>query len=158
MTNTPTPALADGLATAKSLAELTAPVTAWYSSNDQDIWHGGPYDSREEAEAEAEGSEHHLIMQATKHPILVSDYFDLEGFFEAAEECLYDQCDDDGSPLLDFKAEVQADLKKRVCAAIDEWQVAHQLSPMPWRFSGSDKPETAAWSIAEAIAEEGGAA
>lgn len=128
-----------------SLEQLTATNTAWYSSNDEEILHGGPYDTREEAEAEAEGSEHRLITQATKGPIRVSYYFDGDSFFEAAEECLYDMGNENGDPILDFTAEVNADLQTRVRIAIDEWQVAHQLSPMPWRFSSSDEPVIAAW-------------
>ena len=138
----------------KTIDQLTAGQTAWYTSNDVEVWAGGPCESREEAEAEAEAEEHRLIMQATKYPILVSDYFDQEAFFEAAEESLYDQCNDDGYPILDFKPEVKDDLQTRVRKAIDEWQVAHQLSPQPWRFSSSGEVEIAAW----AKAAEGGAA
>lgn len=138
----------------KTIDQLTAGQTAWYTSNDVEVWTGGPYESREEAEAGAKANEHRLIMQATKTPILVSDYFDQEAFFEAAEESLYDQCNEDGDPILDFKPEVNADLQARVCKAIDEWQVAHQLSPQPWWFSSSGEVEIAAW----AKAAEGGAA
>ena len=133
----------------KTIDQLTAGQTAWYTSNDVEVWAGGPGESREEAEAEAEAEEHRLIMQATKGPILVSDYFDQEAFFEAAEESLYDQCNEDGDPILDFKPEVNADLQARVRKAIDEWQVAHQLSPMPWAFDNCDESELAAWVQAE---------
>ncbi|AZV00371.1 hypothetical protein pthi1_p06 [Paracoccus phage vB_PthS_Pthi1] len=136
----------------KTIEQLTASETAWYSSNDEDVWTGGPYDTRQEAEEEAKANWHRLIMRATKTPIRVSKHFDQGGFFEAAEESLYDLCNEDGDPTLDFDPAVNLDLQTRVRAAIDEWQVAHQLAPTPWRFSGGDEPEIAAW----AKAEEGG--
>ncbi|QFG35295.1 hypothetical protein BDE18_3356 [Paracoccus pantotrophus] len=136
----------------KTIEQLTAPETAWYSSNDDEVWAGGPYATRDEAEAEAKACGHRLIMQAAKVPVRVSQHFDQGEFFEAAEESLYDLCNEDGDPILYFDPAVNLDLQARVRAAIDEWQVAHQLSPMPWRFSGSDKPEIAAW----AKAAEGG--
>lgn len=139
---------------AKTLAELTAANTAWYSSNDEEFWSGGPYDTREEAEVEAKANEHRLIMQATKGPIRVSSLFDQDRFFEDAEESLYDQAGEDGDPLLDFTGEVINDLQAMVRAAIDAWQVKHQLSPMPWLFSSSGPVEIAAW----AKEPEGGAA
>jgi len=138
----------------KTIEQLTASETAWYSSNDTEVWHGGPYATREEAEDGAKAEEHEWIMRATKFPIRVSEFFSQGCFFEAAEESLYDQSNDEGDPILDFTPAINLDLQSRVQAAIDEWQVAHQLSPMPWRFSGSDEPEIAAW----AKAKEGGAA
>ncbi|WP_103173729.1 hypothetical protein [Paracoccus sp. SY] len=136
----------------KTIEELTAGSRAWYSSNDEEVWSGGPYATREEAEAEAEANEHRMICEAEKKPIQVSLQFDRDTFFEAAEESLWDQCNEDGDPLLDFTLEVQNDLQKRVREAIDAWQVAHQLSPMPWRFEYTSDPEIAAWAKAELAA------
>lgn len=138
----------------KTLLDLTAPQTGWYSSNDEESWAGGPYATRDEAEAEAKASEHRLIMRATKWPIRVSRFFDQGEFIEQAEESLYDMANEDGDPILDFRVEVNLDLQARVRAAIDEWQVAHQLSPQAWRFDTSGDVEIAAW----AKAAEGGAA
>ena len=134
---------------AKTLLELTAPQTSWYSSNDDECWSGGPYDTREEAEVEAKANEHRLIMQATKTPIRVSRFFDQADFIEQAEESLYDLANEDGDPVLDFTPEVNLDLRARVRAAIDEWQVAHQLSPVAWRFDTSGDVEIAAWAKSE---------
>lgn len=136
----------DGEAADVTIDALIKATTAWYSSNDEENWIGGPYDTREEAEAEAKANEHLLIMQATKASIRVSRFFDQGSFFENAEECLYDMTNEDGDPLLDFKPEVNLDLQARVRAAIDEWQVAHQLSPVAWRFDSSGKIEIAAWA------------
>lgn len=140
----------------KTIEQLTAPHTAWYSSNDEENWQGGPYDTREEAEAEAKGSEHRLIMQATKGQIRVSRFFDQGNFFEQAEESLYDICNEDGDPILDFTPEVNLDLQARVRAAIDAWQVAHQLSPQGWRFDSCGDVEIAAWAKEPADVAEGG--
>lgn len=141
----------------KTIDQLTAPHTAWYSSNDEENWQGGPYSTREEAEAEAEGNEHRLIMQATKGPIRVSRFFDQGGFLEQAEESLYDICNENGDPILDFTPEVNLDLQARVRAAIDSWQVAHQLSPQGWCFDSCEAHEIAAWAK-EPATPEGGAA
>lgn len=141
----------------KTIDQLTAQHTAWYSSNDEENWVGGPYETREEAEAEAKDSEHRLIMQATKGPIRVSRFFDQGDFLEQAEESLYDICNEDGDPILDFTSEVNLDLQARVRAAIDAWQVAHQLSPQVWCFDSCEAPEIAAWAK-EPATPEGGAA
>ena len=134
---------------AKTLPELTAPQSRWYSSNDEECWAGGPYDTREEAEVEAKANEHRLIVQATKTPIRVSRFFDQADFIEQAEESLHDVSNECGDPLLDFTPEVNLDLQARVRAAIDEWQVAHQLSPVAWRFDTNGDVEIAAWSKSE---------
>lgn len=139
----------EGGATLKTLDQLTAADTAWYSSNDEEVWSGGPYDTREEAEVEAKANEHRLIMQATKWPIRVSRFFDQADFIEQAEESLYDLANEDGDPILDFTPEVNLDLQARVRAAIDEWQVAHQLSLVAWRFYTSGDVEIAAWAKSE---------
>ena len=139
----------EGGATLKPLDQLTAADTAWYSSNDEGNWSGGPYETREEAEQGAKASEHRLIMQATKWPIRVSRFFDQADFIEQAEESLYDLANEDGDPILDFTPEVNLDLQARVRAAIDEWQVAHQLSPVAWRFDTSGDIEIAAWAKSE---------
>lgn len=137
----------------KTIEQLTEPHTAWYTSNDEECWSGGPYDTREEAEVCAKSDEHRLIIQATKCPIRVSKMFDQGSFIEDAEEHLYDLCNEEGDPLLDFKPEVNLDLQARVRAAIDEWQVAHQLSPQGWRFDSSDDFEIAAWAKAGEAAQ-----
>ena len=134
---------------AKTLSELTATQAHWYSSNDEECWAGGPYDTREEAEVEAKANEHRLIVQATKTPIRVSCFFDQADFIEQAEEGLYDIANEDGDPILDFTPEVNLDLQARVRAEIDEWQVAHQLSPVGWRFDTSGDIEIAAWAKSE---------
>lgn len=141
MTNTPTHPAAG-----PSIEALTETHTAWYSSNDEEIWHGGPYATRAEAEAEAKCEEHHLIMEASKTPIRVSKLFDVNEFSEQAEESMCDIANEDGDPILDFTQEVRDDLQARVRAAIDEWQVAHRLSPMAWRFDSSGPVEIAAWA------------
>lgn len=133
----------------KTIEELTEADTSWYSSNDEVVWHGGPYATREEAEACAKDEEHRLITLATKRAIRVSHFFDQGSFFEAADERLYDLSNEDGDPILDFATAVNLDLQERVRAAIDEWQVAHQLAPAQWRFDSCDEPKLAAWVLAE---------
>lgn len=139
-------AAVDYAAGPRTIDALTQSQTFWYSSNDEECWQGGPYDTREEAEIEAKANEHRLIMEATKGPIRVSRFFCQASFIEQAEESLYDMANEDGDPLLDFLADVNLDLQARVRAAIDEWQVAHQLSPVAWRFDSTGPVEIAAWA------------
>lgn len=141
----------------KTIEQLTKADTSWYSSNDEEIWSSGPYATREEAEACAEDEDHRLITRATKAAIRIALYFDQGTFFEAADEALYDA--NSGELVLDFAPDVNLDLQVRVRAAIDEWQVAHQLAPVPWRFDDCDKPMIAAWAQAEdqALAESAAA-
>jgi hypothetical protein len=139
----------------KTIVQLTASSTAWYSSNDEEHWTGGPYETREEAEAGAKDNEHRLICEATKGPIRVSRLFDQCEFIENAEERIHDLSNEDGDPILDFKPEVNLNLRDRVRKAIDEWQVAHQLAPMPWLFDYCSKPELAAWVKVEKEASLG---
>lgn len=138
----------------KSLEQLTAKHTGWYTSNDEEHWAAGPFETREEAEEVAKGHEHRLITQATKGPVRVSSQFDVEEFIEAANEALYDMGNEDGDPIIDLSMEASNDLRVRVRAAIDEWQVAHQIAPHPWCFDSTTETEIAAW----AKAEKGGAA
>ena len=133
----------------KTIEQLTTGSTAWYSSNDEEIWTGGPYATRDEAEIEAQANGHRLICEAGKTPVRVSKHFDAEYFLERADEDLDDYKGEDGDPILDFTKEAEVDLQKRVREAIDAWQVAHQLSPTPWMFDFSDA-EAAAWTKAPA--------
>lgn len=141
----------------KTIEELTSEHVAWYATNDEEVWSDGPFDTKEEADAVARSSELYLIGLAGKRAIRVSELFDAGGFLEAAEESLYELCNEDGDPLLEFSAEAEADLTRRVRQVIDEWQVAHQLSPQPWRFSWCDETPSQ-WSIEEKERAKGGAA
>lgn len=130
----------------KTIEQLIAKHTAWYSSNDEENWQGGPYDSREEAETEARSNEHRLIVLASKANIRVSNLFDVETFLENAEESISDLSNEDCEPILDFTQNDCEDLQARVRAAIDDWQVARQLAPAPWCFISCGEPEIAAWA------------
>ena len=141
------PAPVGGETEGPTIEALTKSQTFWYSSNDEECWQGGPYDTREEAEGKAKASEHRLIVEATKTPIRVSLCFDEASFIEQAEESLYDRANEDGDPLLDFLPAVNLDLQARVRAAIDDWQVAHQLAPVAWRFDSTGPVETASWAL-----------
>lgn len=134
----------------KTIEQLTAKLNAWYSSNDEEVWHGGPYASEEEAEAGAKSEEHRLIAKATKGYIRLSEHFHVANFLmETEEHRLCDMASEDGDPILDFTTEQQADLQVRIRTAIDEWQVAHQLTITPWVFSGCDEPKAAIWTTEE---------
>lgn len=142
---------------AKTIEELTAEHVGWYASNDEERWSGGPFDTREEAEAVARKDELRLIAQGSTRAVRVSKLFFSCDFLDAAEEAISDLQNEDGDPILDFTSEATADLERRVRQAIDEWQVAHQLSPQPSLFDWC-RDEPSQWGIEDAAPAEGGAA
>ena len=140
----------------KTIEELTAEHVAWYATNNDEIWRDGPFDTKGEAESVARSKELSLIGEAGNKAIRVSDYFDAGDFLESTEESLYELANE-GVPLFEFTPEIEADLQKRVRQAIDEWQVANRLAPMPWVFNWCDEHQSQ-WDIEEAAREEGDAA
>lgn len=118
----------------KTLEELLATKVEWYASNDEENYHCGPFATREDAMAEALADELSVIAETWRTPIRVSAYFDAATFLATSDEDMADLANEDGDPLLDFKAVVVADLQVRVRRAIDEWQVAHQLAPVTYCF------------------------
>lgn len=137
----------------KTIEQLTAERTGWYTSNDDEHWQNGPFDSREAAEVEAQANEDYLICEAGKRPVRLSEYFEVDTFLETTEDNLL-ELSNDGDPILDvINQEQQADLEARVRAAIDAWQVAHQIAPVPYMFSFC-RPEKAAWPKVEQTSDK----
>lgn len=129
----------------KTIEQLTAQDNGWYTSNDEEHWSNGPFADREQAEAEAQANEHYLICEAGRNPVRLSEYFEADTFLERAEEDL-EELSNEGDPILDrITPEQEADLQARVRAAIDAWQVAHQIAPVPYMFSFCHA-EGAAWA------------
>jgi len=129
----------------KTIEDLTMPETGWWITKDEESYSGGPLDTREEALLAAMEADAHGIAYLTRKPVRVSDLFDAESFIEVAEEVNADDWhDENGDPVLDFTEDEVADLQAAVCAAIDDWQVRHQLAPMPWLCVSVDDAESLA--------------
>lgn len=130
----------------KTIEELTAAKTAWYASDNQEVWTHGPYETRDEAELAAFQNELPMVCEATIRPVRLSKVFEAEVFLERADEVYSEMMNEDGDSFFDFTEDAVADLQNSVRAAIDEWQVRHQLSPEPFMFEWASDGEQAAWT------------
>lgn len=139
------------MTTIKTIDHLTAPITGWWVTSDEEHYEAGPLDTREEALLAAMEIDAYAIARCTQQPVRVAALFDAPAFLEQAEEANEDWHNEDGDPVLDFSLEVIADLQATVRAAIDAWQVKHQLAPLPYMFFSVDDEE----AVAERVAGEG---
>ncbi|WP_062114078.1 hypothetical protein [Aureimonas sp. AU40] len=104
-------------------------------------WHGdrsneeasaiGPYSTRESAIANAKGYGHQkpYVFEATT-TLILSDFIDAETLLNDIEERRLNDgelAEDDDGPWFEATKEQAEDLKKRLKAAADEWQLAHDL-------------------------------
>ena len=112
----------------------------WYSGTNDENFSNGPFDTREQAVAELDGYGGYVVL-ARKVPLRLSEYFDVDTLLENAEDVAYDLCNEDGDPLFDVSKEQSKDLQARIRAAIDAWQYAHNLTFVPWAFTGTKNLE-----------------
>lgn len=112
----------------------------WYSGSNEEQFSGGPFDTREEAIADLDGYGGYIVL-ARKVPLRLSGYFDVDTFLEQAEEAAYDLCNESGDTLFDLSKEQSEDLQARIRTAIEAWQYAHNLTFVPWAFTGSKNLE-----------------
>ena len=112
----------------------------WYSGSNDEEFSNGPFDTREEAVAELDGWGGFVVM-ARKVPQRLAGYFDVDTFLEEAEEAAYELCNENGDPLFDVTKEQSEDLQARVRTAIQDWQDTHDLTFVPWAFTGSSNLE-----------------
>lgn len=113
----------------------------WYSGSNEETFEYGPFDTREQAIAELDGEGGYVIM-ARKVPLRLSGYFDADTLLENAEDAAHDACNEDGDPVFDIDSDHKADLEARVRAAIEVWQYAHNLTFVPWAFTGTKNLES----------------
>ena len=121
--------------TPKTIEDLTRPITGWWMTADEETYTGGPLGTREDAMLEAAEAEAWAIARCTQKIIRVSDLFDADDFLGRANESLEEWTNEDGDPILDFTPSIVADLQANVRAAIDAWQVRHQLAPAAFMFA-----------------------
>ena len=112
----------------------------WYSGSNEEEFSGGPFDTRHQAIAELDGYGGYIVL-ARKVPLRLSGYFDVDAFLESAEDAAYDLCNENGDPVFDVSKEQSEDLQARIRAAIEAWQYAHNLTFVPWAFSGTKNLE-----------------
>lgn len=115
---------------------MTQPDWKWYAGSNEEEFHSGPFDTREEAIDALDGSRG-FIIEAHKRPLTLSSCFDATRFFEDAEESVYELANPDGELLFEATGTQIEDLEKRVRKAIDQWQENHNMVFIPWCFSQS---------------------
>lgn len=130
----------------------------WWAGPDEERCTIGPCASREEviaaAQAEAMGEFQDddgawklgfWICEAEKRPLRLAEWIEADQLLERAEETLADSdrvgCDGDDGPWFEATVEQEADFRKRIAAACDEWQAAHGLVFTCMTFSNSRKHE-----------------
>ena len=118
----------------KTIEELTAPITGWWITHDEETYHSGPIATREDAVTTAEEQHASAIIYGSRFPVRISDLFSAGDFLDRAEDDNEEWHGDNAFPLLRFTSEQLSDLQASVCKAMDEWQVRHQLAIVPWCF------------------------
>lgn len=111
----------------------------WYSGSNDEEFHNGPFDTREEAVDALDGYGG-FVIEARKDDLRLSSYFHAETLLEGAEEDAYD-LSDEGDLIFDISDDQECDLQARVRAAIDTWQDAHGLRFVPFLFTASRNEE-----------------
>jgi len=115
---------------------MTQPDWKWYARSNEEEFHSGPFDTREEAINALDGS-WGFIIEAHKRPLALSSYFDATRFLEDAEESACDLANHDGELLFEATSTQIEDLEERVRKAIDQWQESHNMVFISWYFSQS---------------------
>lgn len=108
----------------------------WYAGWNDEEFHSGPFDTREEAIKELDGLRG-FIIEARKTPIKLSSYFDAEYFLEVTEEDAADLSNPDGDLIFDVSKAQMVGLQDLVRAAIDQWQEVNNLVFESWAFNES---------------------
>lgn len=108
----------------------------WYSGSNDEEFHNGPFDAREDAVDALDGYGGYVI-EAVKYDLRLSDLFQVSSFLEQAEDSVDDLYNEDYSLIFDTSEDQARDLQLLVRAAIDTWQDAHGLKFVPWVFKQS---------------------
>lgn len=100
--------------------------------------------SREEAVsmAQEEYEEGAYICEAITRPVPLAPYFDADLWLQRADEhACEDHMGESCEPLFEVSVEQSNDLEKMVQATIEAWQEKHNLTFIPWAFSGQRNDE-----------------
>lgn len=130
----------------------------WWAGYNEEYCTVGPCDSREEVIAAAQEEAMNefqdadgvwklsfFICEAEQRPLRLADWIEADRLLERAEEVLSDSdrvgCEGDDGPWFEATVEQEADFRKRIAAACDEWQAAHGLVFTCMTFSNSRNHE-----------------
>ena len=115
---------------------MTQPDWKWYAGSNEEEFHSGPFDTREEAIIALDGYGG-FIIEARKSLLSLSKFFDARGFLDQAEEDAWEHANENGDLVFDVTNEQVVNLETRVREAIVQWQDEHNLVFVPWFFSQS---------------------
>ncbi|WGG58142.1 MULTISPECIES: hypothetical protein [Brucella/Ochrobactrum group] len=121
----------------------------WYSGDNNESFLFGPFDSREEAIAEARAQNGDnigvYVTEAYKEPLKLSAYMSadtIETILENAESTVAEFGDEYGEyTTFDVSDEQAGDLRAILREAIDAWQEKHGLKFTTWCFTDSRNEE-----------------
>lgn len=130
----------------------------WWGGIDEEVCIYGPHETRQAVidEAVSDGSGEFQaedgswrvgvhICEARKDPLMLADYLmDIDDLVERADEAVSDSdraSENQDGAYFDCTTEQPSDLEKRIKAACDEWQTAHNLVFQTWTFSASRNHE-----------------
>ncbi|MBM7328754.1 hypothetical protein JS562_37685 [Agrobacterium sp. S2] len=121
----------------------------WYSGDNNESYSFGPFDTREEAIAEARGQNGDdvgvHVAEAYKEPLKLSSYLSrhmIEIILEHAEDCVADLGDEYGDHVtFDLSDEEAKDLRNMLSSATDAWQEKHGLKFTTWCFTDTRNEE-----------------
>lgn len=120
----------------------------WYSSNEEN-YHGGPCETRDQAVSEAvhsgdfEPGDVFTTAFCKIHHLQLAQFFDAERFLDDVEDNLVDDYQsEDGDPVFEVTPEQEADLQAMVREAITAWQAKHGLDFTSWYFLSTTQEET----------------
>lgn len=108
----------------------------WYAGSNEEEFHSGPFDTREEAIVALDGYGG-FIIEAHKSLLSLAKFFDARDFLDQAEEDAWEHVNENGDLVFDVTNEQAADLETKVREAIVQWQESHNLVFEPWAFSGT---------------------
>ena len=108
----------------------------WYAGSNEETFHSGPFDTRQEA-VDALDGEGGYVIEALKLPMALASFFIVDDLLETAEELAYDMANEDGDPLFCVKPELANELEQQVRETIRAWQSQNNLVFIPWMFSHS---------------------
>lgn len=119
----------------------------WWTSNEEN-YHDGPCATREEAIRAGVASGQFAVGDTittawcTIQHLKLSEFFDADRMLEDIEDNQVDDyCSEDGDAVFDVTPDQKMDLQAMVRAAIDEWEVKHQLKFSSWYFKDCTQAE-----------------
>lgn len=120
---------------------MTNKIWKWYSGSNEEEFHHGPFETREEAVEALEGCRG-FVIEAKKQQLQLSEHFNARDFIDLAEDNVYDLSNENGDIIFDISNTDATVLQTVVRKAIDQWQRKRNLVFQPWVFSQSRNLES----------------